>query len=44
LRQKYKYKDQIENEEMTHVITVTCDIVTVTSLSHYHVTRRQLDM
>jgi len=30
LRQKLKYRDQIENEEMTSSIRVTRDIVTIT--------------
>jgi len=37
----YKLR-QIENEEMTPDIILTCDIITVTSLCHRHVTRRQL--
>ena len=38
LRQKLKYRDQIENEKMTHAIIVTRGIVTATwhdvSLTH----------
>jgi len=43
LRQKLKNIDQIENEEMTHGIIVTRDIVTVTSHCHCHVVGHQFD-
>jgi len=43
LRQKLKYRDQIENEKMTSGIIVTRDTVTVTWHCHGHVTRCQLD-
>jgi len=43
LRQKLEYNDQIETEEMTLGIILIPGIITVTSLRHYHVTRRQLD-
>jgi len=39
LRQKLKYRDQIENEKMTPDIILTRDIITVTSLCHCHVAR-----
>jgi len=44
LRQKLKYKDQNENEEMTPDIIMTRDIVIATSLNHCHMARRQRDM
>jgi len=42
LRQKLKYKDQIENEEMALGIIVTHGIVTAASHYHCHVARCQL--
>jgi len=44
LRQKLKYKDQIENQKMTYGIIVSCGTATTTSHCHFHVARRQLDM
>jgi len=43
LRQKLKYRDKIDNKEMTHGIIVTCDTVTTTSHYYCHVARCQLD-
>jgi len=43
LRQKLEYKDQIEIEEMTPDIILTCGIITATSLCHCHVARRSFD-
>jgi len=43
LKQKLENKDQIETKEMTSSIILTLDIITLTSLCHYHVAGRQLD-
>ena len=43
MRQKLGYKDQIETEEMTPGIILTCGIITTTSLCHCHVARRPFD-
>ena len=40
MRQKLEYKDQIETEEMTPGIILTCGIITITSLCHCHVAQR----
>jgi len=42
LRQKFKYRYQIENEEMTSTVILTRGIVTATSPCHCHVAPRQL--
>jgi len=39
LGQKLKYKNQIENEEMTSSIILTRGIITATPLLHYYVAR-----
>jgi len=41
LKQKLEYNDQIENEKMTPGLILTHGIITVISLCHCHVARRQ---
>ena len=43
MRQKLKYRVQIETKGMTHDIILTPSIITATLLCHCHVTRWQLD-